>query len=69
MQHVHDRTTDPGDIDAPGEAASDMTEAGQGMIEYAFILMLVALLLILSVQFLGHQTSNMYSNVAHSFPQ
>ena len=39
-------------------------ERGQGMVEYAVILMLVALLLILSVQVIGHQASNMFSNVS-----
>jgi Flp pilus assembly pilin Flp len=68
MELVHDRTTNPGDADAQGEAARDMTEAGQGMVEYAFILMLVALLLIISVQVLGHQTSKLYSNISNSLP-
>ena len=68
MHLVHDRTNDPGDAAAQGETARDMTEAGQGMVEYAFILMLVALLLIISVQVLGHQTSNLYSNISNSLP-
>jgi Flp pilus assembly pilin Flp len=37
------------------------------MVEYALILILVALVLILLVTLLGHQTSNLYSNVANSF--
>ena len=45
------------------------SEQGQGLVEYAMILMLVALLLILSVAVLGHQTSNLYSNVANSLQQ
>ena len=40
-------------------------ERGQGMVEYAFILMLVALVLIISVQILGHTTENMFSNVSN----
>ncbi|HET9050308.1 MAG TPA: Flp family type IVb pilin [Candidatus Dormibacteraeota bacterium] len=47
-------------------AAGSDAERGQGMVEYAFILMLVALVLIISVQVLGHTTSNMFSNVANS---
>jgi len=39
------------------------SERGQGMVEYAFILILVAILLILAVQVLGHQTSQLYSNI------
>ena len=49
-------------VDAPDRRRS---ERGQGMIEYAFILILVAILLILAVQVLGHQTSSLYSNVAN----
>ena len=40
-------------------------ERGQGLVEYAFIVMLVALLLILSVAVIGHQTNGMYSNVSN----
>ena len=40
-------------------------ERGQGLVEYAFILILVAILLILAVQILGHQTSQLYSNINH----
>ena len=39
------------------------------MVEYAMILMLVALLVILSVAFLGRQTTNLYSNVANNLQQ
>ena len=41
------------------------SERGQGLVEYAFILILVAILLILAVQVLGHQTGSLYSNVAN----
>lgn len=65
MQPVHDLTLDAHTSD---HAVSDMTEAGQGMVEYSMILMLIALLLIITVAVLGHQTSNLYSNIAHSLP-
>jgi len=39
-------------------------EQGQGMIEYAFILVLVALVVLVSVVVLGKQTSNLYSNIS-----
>ena len=42
-------------------------ERGQGMVEYAFILMLVFLVVILSVQVLGHQTQHLYSNISNGF--
>ena len=65
MHLVHDLTLD---ADASEERVSDMTEAGQGMVEYSMILMLIALLLIITVAVLGHQTSNIYSNISHSLP-
>jgi Flp pilus assembly pilin Flp len=39
-------------------------EQGQGMIEYAFILVLVALVVLVSVVVLGRTTSNLYSNIS-----
>ena len=33
------------------------------MVEYALILMLIALVIIIMLVLLGHQTSNLYSNV------
>lgn len=40
-------------------------ERGQGMVEYAFILVLVAVVLIVIVTVIGKQTSNMYSNISN----
>jgi len=65
MQPVHDLTLDAGPEE---EKVSDMTQAGQGMVEYAMILMTIALLLIITVAVLGHQTSNIYSNISHALP-
>ena len=45
-----------------GERRGD--EQGQGMIEYAFILVLVALVVLVSVVVLGKTTSNLYSNIS-----
>ena len=39
-------------------------QRGQGMVEYAFILVLVAMVVLVSVVVLGKQTSNLYSNIA-----
>lgn len=39
-------------------------EAGQSLVEYAFILILVAMVCIVLVAILGHSASNLYSNVA-----
>jgi Flp pilus assembly pilin Flp len=51
--------------DTAPQVAREAPERGQGMVEYAFILMLVALLLILSVAVIGHTTTNMFSNVSN----
>lgn len=42
----------------------DDDERGQAMVEYAFILVLVAMVVIVLVTVLGHTTSNLYSNVS-----
>lgn len=39
-------------------------ERGQGMVEYAFILVLVAMVVLLLVIALGKQTVNLYSNIS-----
>jgi Flp pilus assembly pilin Flp len=44
-------------------------ERGQGLVEYGFILVLIAVFVILSVQLLGHQTNNLYSNIANGLSQ
>jgi pilus assembly protein Flp/PilA len=43
-------------------------EAGQGMVEYAFIIALIAIVVVLAVQLLGHTTYNLYSNVSNGLP-
>lgn len=41
--------------------------AGQGMVEYAFILMMVAVALLIIVSVIGKQTANMYNNITNGF--
>ena len=41
-------------------------EQGQGMVEYAFILALVALVVLLAVTVLGKQVNNTFSNISSS---
>lgn len=43
-------------------------EAGQGMVEYAFIIALIAIVVVLAVQLLGHTTYALYSNVSNGLP-
>ena len=54
-------------VDLESEAESHTGrrgERGQGMVEYAFILVLVAMVVLVSVVVLGKQTSNLYSNIS-----
>ena len=43
-------------------------EQGQGMVEYALIIVLVAIGALIALQVLGHATNNLYSNITSSFP-
>ena len=52
-------------VDAP---LADEPENGQGMVEYAFILVLVVLVVILLVTVIGTQTQNFYSNIQNGMP-
>ncbi|MGC8460403.1 MAG: Flp family type IVb pilin [Candidatus Dormibacteria bacterium] len=38
-------------------------EKGQGIVEYAFIIVLIALAVLVTVILLGHQVNNVYSNI------
>jgi pilus assembly protein Flp/PilA len=40
-------------------------EEGQGMVEYALILMLIAIVVIVVVSTLGHTVNNVFSNVSN----
>lgn len=55
-------------VDSNPEGIPDVSrrpgERGQGMVEYAFILLLVAIVVLISVALLGHTTGNLYSNVS-----
>jgi Flp pilus assembly pilin Flp len=48
---------------------SSEPQAGQGMVEYALIVVLVAIGALIALQVLGHATNNLYSNIQTSFPQ
>jgi len=43
----------------------DDSEHGQGMVEYALILMLIAIVVIVILQVVGQQTNNVFSNVSN----
>lgn len=44
-------------------------EGGQGLVEYALILVLIALVVIVVLQVLGNQVNNSFSNVANGLAQ
>jgi len=44
------------------------TERAQGLVEYAIILMLVAMVVILALTFFGPMVGNLFSNVNSSLP-
>ena len=41
-------------------------ESGQGLVEYALILVLIAIVVIAALTFLGSQVSTVFSNIANS---
>jgi pilus assembly protein Flp/PilA len=44
-------------------------EKGQGMVEYALILVLIAIVVIVILEVVGHQVSNVFSNVSNGLNQ
>jgi pilus assembly protein Flp/PilA len=38
-------------------------ESGQGMVEYAFILVLIALVVVVTLIIVGNQTKNLWTNI------
>jgi pilus assembly protein Flp/PilA len=40
-------------------------ESGQGMVEYALIVVLIALVVIVILTMVGHQVNNVFSNISH----
>jgi pilus assembly protein Flp/PilA len=43
----------------------DDDERGQGMVEYALILVLISIVVIVMLQLVGHQVRNVFSNVSN----
>lgn len=40
-------------------------DSGQGMVEYALILVLIAMAVIVIITVVGHQVNNAFSNISH----
>ena len=49
----------------PTEEEARESERGQGMVEYAFIITLIAVVVLIALQVLGHTTQNLYSNISN----
>lgn len=65
-----DSTPQPAEESAvQAEPRTRRGEGGQGMVEYAFILVLVAIVVLVALQVLGHTTNNLYSNIANGLNQ
>ena len=47
----------------------DSDQEGQGMVEYAFIVVLIALIVIVVIVLIGNQTKNMWSDISLQFGQ
>ncbi|GAC1329747.1 MAG: hypothetical protein NVSMB17_06370 [Candidatus Dormibacteria bacterium] len=45
----------------------DSDQEGQGMVEYAFIVVLIALVVIVTIIVIGNQTKNMWSDITVQF--
>ena len=45
-----------------------LEESGQGLVEYALILVFIALVVIVAVGVFGQKVSSMFSQVSSSFP-
>lgn len=49
-----------------GLQALTADDHGQGMVEYALILVLIAVVVIVIMQVVGHQVNNVFSNVSNT---
>ena len=43
-------------------------ERGQGMVEYALLIVLLAIVVVFMIEVMGTAVSNMYSNIVAAFP-
>jgi pilus assembly protein Flp/PilA len=43
-------------------------ERGQGMVEYALLIVLLAIVVVVMIEVMGTAVSNMYSNIVFHFP-
>jgi pilus assembly protein Flp/PilA len=43
-------------------------ERGQGMVEYALLIVLLAIVVVVMIEVMGTSVSNMYSHIVEAFP-
>ena len=48
---------------------ADSDEGGQGMVEYALILVLIAVVVIIVLSVVGNQVNNVFSNISNGLNQ
>lgn len=53
----------------PAEACGESDETGQGMVEYALILVLIAVVVIVILTVVGKQVNNVFSNISCGLAQ
>jgi pilus assembly protein Flp/PilA len=58
--------TTPREDPLPDQPEVRDPEQGQGMVEYALIIVLVAIGALIALQVVGHATNNLYSNITNS---
>jgi pilus assembly protein Flp/PilA len=52
-------------VNAARRSVRRQREDGQGMVEYALILVLIAVVVVIVLTTVGHQVQNVFSNVSH----
>ncbi len=52
-------------LDRFEEIRNRSDESGQGMVEYALILVLIAVVVIVILTTVGHRVNNVFSNISH----
>jgi pilus assembly protein Flp/PilA len=60
-----DRVTEVSERIRAGLDQLTTREEGQGMVEYALILVLIAIVVIVILTTLGHNVNNVFSNISH----
>jgi pilus assembly protein Flp/PilA len=63
------RSLTEGESSPPAHGSTRRDEQGQGMVEYALILVLIAVVVIVVLSVVGNQVNNVFSNVSNGLGQ